>query len=327
MAAIRNILVVVDPATERQPALERAAWLAKRSGAKLELFICDYDQYLAGEHNFESVPLVNARRQLVAGHLRNLHNQARPLVEQGIDVRVDARWDHPLHEGIERKLQDAGSDIVFKDTHYHTSLSRSLFSNTDWSLIRSCPVPLWLVKPRPISARPRIVAAVDPLHEHDKPADLDHRILDAASALRSVVDGELNLVHVYEIAPALAVSTDSMAMPISWPFRELAEALKKQHSDAVFELADGHALDRDAVHIYEGRTHQTLIRLTQQMNADVVVLGAVSRSGLRRLFLGSTAEQVLDQLPCDMLIIKPAVASDLSAHSSKPGCSGLAVHY
>jgi universal stress protein E len=31
----------------------------------------------------------------------------------------------------------------------------------------------------------------------------------------------------------------------------------------------------------------------------------VSRRGLDRVFLGSTAERVLDRLPCDLLIIKP----------------------
>ncbi|MDN5872600.1 MAG: universal stress protein [Nitrococcus sp.] len=303
MAAIENILVVVDPGAQRQPALERAAWLAKRSGATLELFICDYDQYFGCEHLYDSESLVNARGQLIARHARHLRDQARRLAEQGIEVSVDARLDHPLHEAIVRKVQDAGSDIVFKDTHYHAPLGRALFSNTDWSLLRSCPVPLWLVKAQPMPGRPRIMAAVDPLHEHDKFAELDHRMLEAAGALRSAIDGELHLVHVYEIAPALAKST---ATPISMPLRDIAEALKKQHSDAVFDLADAHALERGAVHICQGRTQQVLIRFMRQMNADVVVLGAVSRSALHREVLGSTAEQVLDHFPCDMLIVKPA---------------------
>ena len=34
-------------------------------------------------------------------------------------------------------------------------------------------------------------------------------------------------------------------------------------------------------------------------------MGAVSRRGLQRTFIGSTAEKVLDHLPCDLLIVKP----------------------
>jgi universal stress protein E len=35
-------------------------------------------------------------------------------------------------------------------------------------------------------------------------------------------------------------------------------------------------------------------------------MAAISRSGLRQLFIGNTAEAVLDNLNCDVLIVKPA---------------------
>jgi nucleotide-binding universal stress UspA family protein len=41
------------------------------------------------------------------------------------------------------------------------------------------------------------------------------------------------------------------------------------------------------------------------IRSDIVVMGAVSRSGLRRWILGNTAEGVLDHLSCDLLIVKP----------------------
>jgi nucleotide-binding universal stress UspA family protein len=34
-------------------------------------------------------------------------------------------------------------------------------------------------------------------------------------------------------------------------------------------------------------------------------MGAMSRSGLKRIFIGNTAEQVLDSLQSDVLIVKP----------------------
>ena len=69
-------------------------------------------------------------------------------------------------------------------------LQRSIFSNTDWSLIRACAATLWLVKPRPPGQRPCFVAAVDPLHERDKPADLDKRILGDGTELSAALGGE-----------------------------------------------------------------------------------------------------------------------------------------
>jgi universal stress protein E len=37
----------------------------------------------------------------------------------------------------------------------------------------------------------------------------------------------------------------------------------------------------------------------------MLVMGAISRSAVGRLLIGSTAERVLDALPCDVLIVKP----------------------
>lgn len=43
-------------------------------------------------------------------------------------------------------------------------------------------------------------------------------------------------------------------------------------------------------------------RLTR---SSMVVMGAISRSGLKAAFIGNTAERVLDDLPCDLLVVKP----------------------
>jgi len=37
----------------------------------------------------------------------------------------------------------------------------------------------------------------------------------------------------------------------------------------------------------------------------MVVMGAVSRSGLKSAFIANTAERVLDRLQCDVLVGKP----------------------
>ena len=128
------------------------------------------------------------RSRIVAGATqKRLEALAAPLLAQGLDVRTDARWDYPLHEAIIRKAVEWGADLVVKDTHHHSVLRRSIFSNTDWNLIRQCPMQLLLVKPRAIGHVPCIVAAVDPLHPRDKAASLDDRILTSANGARAPV--------------------------------------------------------------------------------------------------------------------------------------------
>ena len=53
------------------------------------------------------------------------------------------------------------------------------------------------------------------------------------------------------------------------------------------------------------RVAEVLPRMAEGLGADVVVMGAVSRSRVRELFVGSTAERVLDRVGCDVLVVKP----------------------
>lgn len=304
MSEQKRILVVVDPTASFHPAIERAAWLAKHMRSRVELFICDYAPQLVDTRSGGTTAA--ARAALIDRHRRRLEQLAAPLRNDKLEVAIDARWDYPLHDGIVRKAQDFGADFVVKDTHYHSVLRRSIFSNTDWSLIRNCPGTLWLVKPRPPGQRPCFVAAVDPLHDRDKPADLDHRILATAREICGALGGEVHVFHAYDVTAAIAMSTDAMTMPIALPINELADAMRAQHTEAVEQLCKQHGIPPDRMHVHQGGTRQLLLTLTEQLRADAVVMGALSRSGLKGLFLGNTAEDVLDRLHCDLIIVKPA---------------------
>jgi universal stress protein E len=304
MTEPKHILAVVDPTAASQPAIERAALLAKRLRARLELFICDYDPVLVSSA-FDVKSLAKARASLLENYLRRLRDRAKALAADDLDIDVDARWDSPLADGIVRKAVESGADIVVKDTHYHPVLKRSVFSNTDWNLIRECPALLWLVKPRAIAQKPSFVAAVDPLHERAKPAALDERIIATAKQLCNPLSGELHVFHAFDVTPMLAASMDVMSMPLALPVRELTDSMRVQHTGAVHELTDAHGVRRDQVHIRAAGTREAALALTEELRADVVVMGALSRRGLKRLFLGNTAEDVLDKLPCDLVIVKP----------------------
>ncbi len=214
MHEISNILAVVDPTAETQPAMHRAAWLAQHTGAELELLICYYSAYLSGDPFFESPSLDRARGKLISEEERQLEDLAEPFRQQGIVVKTTALWDHPLYKGVVREIIKSGADIVFKDTHHHSAVSRALLSNTDWSLIRTCPVPLWLVKPRDIGTEPAFVAAIDPIHDHDNPAELDEEVLQTSQMLGRKVGGVVHAFHsvselTYEELAAFANRVDA----------------------------------------------------------------------------------------------------------------------
>jgi len=291
----KAILVVVDLASgAHQPALERAAWLAKQAGARLELFACDYDPDL------DSGPVIaiwkadpGPRERVLLRRRSQLEELAAPLRKQGLEVTVDVVWDHPFERAIVKQAAAHDYWLVAKDTHHHNVIQRTLLTNVDWHLVRECPSPLLLVKDRKLAAEPTVLAAVDPTNRHDKPAALDDRIFTFAAELARALRGHLHVTHSYSTPMGAEIPP------------ELRKVIADEHRAAMGIFLDTHAVLGGRSHLYQGLAHDCLQKAAVEHAADFVVMGAIARRGLKRLFIGSTAERVLDRLPCDLVIIKP----------------------
>lgn len=305
MNKLSRILSVVDPTTDEQPALKRAAWLAGATGAELHLVICYYNEYLAGNRLFDADSLHRAREQLLASYGKRLEDLAEPLRGRGLDVRTAVIWDHPLHEAIVRHADKVDADVVFKDTHHHSAVARAVLTNTDWNLIRTCAAPLWLVKPADLPDNPVFIAAIDPMSAHDKPAALDDHILDVGGTLSRATGADMHVFHSYDPRIAVASATANAYIPVSLPFDEIEKEMRAQHESRFNEVTEYHQVAKERLHLVSGIAHEELPELAGKLHASVVIMGAVSRNRLKRLFIGATAERTLEYLPCDLLIVKP----------------------
>lgn len=304
MKGVKKILCVIDPTADDHPAMMRAAWLAQKTAASLELFICIYDEYDASMFFDKEMP-PNIRAQIVERCEEKLNSLSSSLQNDGVKVTTKVNWDRPLHEGIVREAINSKADIVFKDTHHHSILKRVILTNTDWNLIRTCPTPLWLVKDRELQSQPVIVAAIDPINQNDKPAALDRSILEMGRLLSETSDAELHAFHAYDSRLALATATGNGYIPVSLPYEEFESTMREQHKRRFDDAIESYQITTDRKHLVSGLTDQELNKVANDLPADVVIMGAIARNKLQRLFLGATAERVLEGLPCDMLIVKP----------------------
>ncbi len=308
MALFKRILVIVDPALEEstsdhRPSLTRAVQLAQRLQCPLELFSCGYDPYLSEVRVFDPTGLEEKKKELLQDHVALLEKLAEGYRENGLTVDIDARWEHPLDEAILRKVAESDSVLVVKDTHYHSASHQSIFSNVDWSLMRRCPQPLLLTKSRTIGATPTILAAVDPVHSHDKPADLDQAIVTAAQEVAEAVDGDLHVFHSFDPMPTISAAT-RWSPPLQIDVDEKVDEERQRHRGSMDELLSRYSIAADHVHLHEGAPDEQLVGAAIQRSAEIVVMGSVSRGMLKRAVIGSTAERVLDRIPSDLLLIK-----------------------
>ncbi len=60
--------------------------------------------------------------------------------------------------------------------------------------------------------------------------------------------------------------------------------------------------------------------MARKIHSDIVVMGAISRTGIKRFLIGNTAERIIDDLSCDVLVVKPRISS-AACHSGAAGCA------
>src|SRR5690606_12046288 len=81
----------------------------------------------------------------------------------------------------------------------------------------------------------------------------------------------------------------------------------KAHYQQVFDEAISH-LDLSegiSTHLLKGNPTEVIPQYARQHNIDMVVLGTVSRTGIPGITIGNTAEDILQQLDCSILMVKP----------------------
>ena len=304
---IRHILVAIhDLRHAPRSQLRKAGSLAKAAGASVELFhAIDVPDPGASWPETASAEFVTRRRAVIAARsLRTLERLARDPAFRGLRVRCLASWDYPPHEAIVRRALASRAGLVVAATRRHVPGARLVLRNTDWELIRHCPVPLLLVKSSRDYRRPAILAAVDPFHAHARPADLDARLLAAGKSCAQLLHGRLHVFHAYMPLVSVAMAPISTAPMLTIP-PEVEEEHGAQISRAIDRLAASAGVPRARRHVHMGDVAGELAAAARDTRAGIVVMGAVSRSALKRLFIGNAAERVLDNLECDALIIKP----------------------
>ncbi len=296
------ILAVIEPDITPREVVDRAAWLANLTGSTLELLLCDDDVGPLGDMIFISNEPRDIAEQIRAAQQEMLAEVAQPARDSGLEVATGILDARPIADGIVHIALDRNPRYVVKATQYHSSAERAILLDTDWQLIRNCPFPLWLVKPRPIAKKPVVIAAVDPMHADDEQALLDGVIIEHGKEIAERAGGELHLLHAYQPISGVGAAARLNFKPVRLSVEEISEKMEREHRTRLDALAAKHGIAPDRTHQLPGSPRDLLPYVARDWNADLVVMGALARG---RKAIGRTAERVLDHLPCDVLILRP----------------------
>lgn len=312
MKQFRNLLFVIEPGSQdQQAALARAVSLAEQNQADLTV-ISFVDRPRLG-------PFFSPDRAADIERSVRAHEQARidSLLADcapKTPIPSDVRFGPAFLEAIRDVLRN-GRDLVIKQAE-DPRLSRLLFGGTDLHLLRKCPCPVWIVRPGEQPRYRRIVAAIDfdPWESDDPDGSLNDQILDLAAGVAFADFAELHLAHAWEpVADSvvrvfgsdlseddiLSGAAEERAGHQARLEREAAQLGKRLGADSEGYLAP-------QLHLRQGNPRQVIPQLVKDLNADLVVMGTLSRSGIPGFLIGNTAEAILDNLDCSVVTLKPA---------------------
>ena len=303
MPTIRRILVAVKALDAKSlPAVLKAAQIARACGARLELYHGLDQPMYADVLGVGGGGLRALEQDLQQRALHRLEAIADRLREHRIKVTVAAEWDFPAYEAIVRRALRIRADLIVAAAHAGRHTLPSLMRLTDWELVRLSPIPVLLIKDRHAYRHPAVLAAIDPTHAFAKTLQLDRNLLQIGRRLSTGLRGTLHAVHAYARIsnanlPPLGV-TPTLLMKIEHE----SELLARSSFDRALRNS---RIARSRRYLLARDPASGIIEAARKCRSAIVIMGAVSRSGLKRLLIGNTAERILDELRCDVLVVKP----------------------
>jgi universal stress protein E len=302
MSEFRRLLVNLAEDEHRGELLQKVRRLLTPD-SQVELFSCVYSAGLDSSHLFDADGRQHAIQSVLRKVEKGLQSHMDKLVQQEIEAGADVYWDRDRAEGVVRKALRYQPELVLHALEPHPRVLSQLLAASDWRLLRQCPTPLLLSKTRQWSERPRIAAAIDPFHLDDVAAELDQKLLSHATRLAAQLGGELHVIHVFNTLPHSAIFDEHLVVD----YEQLQKKVAIEHRQRIGEMIAPLQLEvgDPCVHLREGEFHQVLPKLIDEQSIDVLVMGSLARGFIDRLLLGSSAERLLDQVSCDLMIVKP----------------------
>jgi universal stress protein E len=290
--AMTNILIVIDPEESNYTALERIKEIPATADVDYKV-----DLY------FDAAPVTarkansNSLRESIAAKQAAVDKLVTPYKEMGYRITTSVIQIHRLYEDIIKSARDYKADFVFKSVRQHAPLKRMFYTSTDWNLIRMCPTALLLVRDQGTVRGKPVIASVNIDDEDPEHQELNRIVLAQANALAEVLGAKVHLIYAYGPAVVMGDGADPMAYQIA-----------KDKHDAEFKKAKALASVNNVLasntKLREGTPATIVTEYGEEISAGIIVLGTVARSGASGLFIGNTAESMLEKTHRDMFVIK-----------------------
>jgi universal stress protein A len=129
-------------------------------------------------------------------------------------------------------------------------------------------------------------------------SDEADQVLERITELNRQNEAQMTLLHVVEPV----VTENSYDLITNLP-TDLDDTLRSRAEEFLRRKRDATGLDTAGIRVEAGSVKAEILRVAEEIDADLIVVGTHGRHGIS-LLLGSTANSVLHGTPCDVLAVR-----------------------
>jgi nucleotide-binding universal stress UspA family protein len=307
MTAFQNVLTAIDlSGTEERverdglssasaAAFGTAARVAAADGAHLHILSAlDLDAFGAAALEREEAAGRPTIRPAAAARLAELATLARARGVANVTTAVPT--GAPADSAIE-DIRAARRDLVVCGTRERGPLARALLGSTSVRLVRRSPSAVWIARSEFGAKPPVILCAVEI-------GSLAAPVLQTAARLASKTGGTVHVVHVVDLKAEDVLRSGAADREFIEGHRRDRRVRAEREIPALVAANAPSAAAR--VSLVEGDANEAILAQAAAVGAGLLVLGSVAH-GVASVspFLGRTAEHVVVNAPCSVLVLKP----------------------
>lgn len=314
----KKIAYLFNSSVDNQQALKQVFSTALNNQASLTIIAVINPSILSFKISEDFTPIEELEKNLKHAQEQALTNTQ--LDWDKIDVSFVTLAGDPDLETV-REIIRGDYDLLVK-TVDNQGLLKKVFGREDMRLLRKSPCPVWLVQPKGLQSVDRqsrkILAAID-VNDMYKDSELEVRrelnlkVLETAYSLAISEAVDLHVVSVWS-APfetslasgfirESAENIEAYVTEIEQKFNHNFDVFMAE-ADALFATySDPKIVAKTA--LIKGSPDVIIAQYAQEIEANLVIMGTVARSGIAGLVMGNTAESILDQLEQSVVAVKP----------------------
>jgi nucleotide-binding universal stress UspA family protein len=293
-----KILVPLDGSELAEVALPYAEELAGKLGSEVTLLhVCESAE--AQYHHMHQLyiqKMVGATKRGAKKYLEKSDNKA-------ITVRSAILSGHPAEQIVDF-AEKQHIDLIVIATHGWSGIRRWVLGSVADKVVRATKQPVALIRAKGVHHH---TFAEGTLNKTLLPLDgskESEAVIPYVEELASRLKGEVVLLHVVPApSPVFAVPGETVQIPNTQAEVELLKVNAGSYLEKVTNsLKDKHIKVRSEVRV--GNTAHEIIKLADEVQADLVAMSTHGWSGISRWALGSTADKVLNGGNTPLLLVR-----------------------